>query len=386
MKKIAIVGAGFSGAVIARELAITGYDVEVFDSRDHVAGNCHTKRDPKTNIMMHVYGPHIFHTSNLKVWNYIRQYDEFMPFVNRVKANFEGQIYPLPINLLTINSLFRKALRPQEAKEFVDALSDKTIKDPKSFEDQALKFVGKDLYETFFKGYTIKQWGVHPSKLPASILKRLPIRFNYDDNYYSSLYQGMPKNGYTFIVERILDHSNIKLNLATKFVRKQATDYDHIFYSGPIDAWFDYSHGRLAYRTLDFKEEIHDGDYQGNAVINFCSENIPWTRISEHKHFSPWEEYEQSVIFKEYSRDCLEGDTPYYPLRLLENKGSLKKYIEMSGEERNITFIGRLGTYRYLDMHVTIEEALKTAEKFLNLNGKSELMPKFSVDIKDMVN
>jgi UDP-galactopyranose mutase len=336
--------------------------------------------------MLHVYGPHIFHTSNRRVWDYIRQFDEFMPFTNRVKANFEGQIYPLPINLLTINTLFRKAFRPQEAMDFIDSLSDKSIKDPKSFEDQALKFVGKDIYETFFKGYTEKQWGVHPSKLPASILKRLPVRFNYDDNYYSSIYQGMPKNGYTYIVERILDHSNIKVNLATKFERKQAIDYDHVFYSGPIDAWYEYLYGRLAYRTLDFKEEYHEGDYQGNAVINFCSENIPWTRISEHKHFSPWEEHSKTIIFKEYSRACLVGDTPYYPVRLLDDKDVLRRYIEIASKEPNITFVGRLGTYRYLDMHVTIEEALKTAENFLTANGKSELAPKFSVNINEMVN
>jgi UDP-galactopyranose mutase len=386
MKKIAIVGAGFSGAVIARELAKSGYTIEVFDSRDHVAGNCHTRRDSKTNIMLHVYGPHIFHTSNAKVWDYIRQFDEFMPFVNRVKANFEDRIYPLPINLLTINSLFRKALRPQEALKFIEGLSDKSIVDPKSFEEQALKFIGKELYETFFKGYTIKQWGVHPSCLPASILKRLPIRFNYDDNYYSSVYQGMPKNGYTYIVERILDHSNIKINLATKFERKRSMEYDHIFYSGPIDAWFDNSLGRLTYRTLDFKEEHYEGDYQGNAVINFCSENVPWTRISEHKHFSPWEKHANTVIFKEYSRECLQGDTPYYPVRLLDDKSILRKYIEMAKNESNITFIGRLGTYRYLDMHITIEEALKTSEMFLGFNGNSELMPKFSVDMNELSN
>ena len=208
-KTIAIVGAGFSGAVIARELAQAGHKVSVFDSRSHVAGNCHTARDAETNVMVHVYGPHIFHTSNERVWNYVRQFDEFMPFINRVKSVYNGRVYSLPINLMTINAFFAKALNPKEAAEFMDSIGDKSITDPQTFEEQALRFVGKDLYEAFFKGYTQKQWGMHPSELPASILKRLPVRFNYDDNYYASKFQGIPKNGYTHIVE---DRKSTRLN------------------------------------------------------------------------------------------------------------------------------------------------------------------------------
>lgn len=380
MQEIAVVGAGFSGAVIARELALAGYKVSVFDARQHVAGNCHTERDSQTNIMVHAYGPHIFHTSNERVWNYVKQFDEFIPFTNRVKSICNGRVYSLPINLMTINNFFGKTFSPSEAADFIDSLGDKSITDPQTFEDQALRFVGKDLYEAFFKGYTQKQWGLHPSELPASILKRLPVRFNYDDNYYASSFQGMPRNGYTHIVERILDHPNINLYLCSTFTRDQSDQFCHIFYSGAIDAWFEYSEGRLSYRTLDFEVERHDGDYQGNAVINYCDLEVPYTRISEHKHFSPWEQHQQTLIYKEYSRQCGENDTPYYPIRLVKDKEQLGKYVELAKGEKNVTFVGRLGTYRYLDMHITIEEALNVAEKYLTTQKSSERMPSFCVE------
>ncbi|HEY4541397.1 MAG TPA: UDP-galactopyranose mutase [Noviherbaspirillum sp.] len=379
MKKIAIAGAGFSGAVIARELGHAGYEVDVFDTRPHVAGNCHTERDAETGVMVHAYGPHIFHTSNEKVWNYVRQFDEFMPFTNRVKAIYKGRVYSLPINLLTINQFFGKTFSPKEAAAFMQELGDQSIADPQTFEEQALRFVGRELYEAFFKGYTQKQWGLHPSELPASILKRLPVRFNYDDNYYASSFQGMPKHGYSAIVERILDHPNVHLHLGTKFERDMASDYGHVFYSGPIDAWFGHCEGRLGYRTLDFKPEWHKGDYQGNPVINYCDEDVPFTRISEHKHFSPWKTHEDTVVFKEYSRYCEQGDTPYYPIRLAKEKSQLQLYVEMAQQEKRITFVGRLGTYRYLDMHVTIGEALDAAERFLACEKQGETMPAFNV-------
>jgi UDP-galactopyranose mutase len=380
MKKIAVVGAGFSGAVIAQELGKANYTIEVFDSRPHVAGNCHSQRDDETGVMVHTYGPHIFHTNNEKVWDYVRRFGEFMPFTNRVKAVTNGRVFSLPINLLTINQFFGKTFNPKEAEAFLASLGDQSITSPETFEEQALRFVGKDLYEAFFKGYTTKQWGMHPSKLPASILKRLPVRFNYDDNYYASAYQGMPKNGYTGIVEKMLDHPNLTVHLNATFDRSMAGDYDHIFYSGPIDAWYGYSEGRLGYRTLDFAAERHDGDYQGNPVINYCDEDVPWTRISEHKHFSPWESHEKTLIFKEYSRFCEETDTPYYPIRLAKEKSQLKRYIEMARDEQSLTFVGRLGTYRYLDMHVTIAEALDVAERFLACVRAGEKMPPLMVD------
>ncbi|MDB5823413.1 MAG: rfbD [Herminiimonas sp.] len=381
MKKIAIVGAGFSGAVIAHELGRTGnYDIDVFDTRAHVAGNCHTERDAETEVMLHVYGPHIFHTSNEKVWKYVQGFDEFMPFTNRVKAVTKGRVFSLPVNLLTINQFFGKTFNPREAEAFLASIGDKSIESPQTFEEQALRFVGKELYEAFFKGYTIKQWGMHPSELPASILKRLPVRFNYDDNYYASKYQGMPRHGYTHIVEKMLDTPNVKVHLQTSFDRSMGEDYAHVFYSGPIDAWFGHCEGRLGYRTLDFAAERHHGDYQGNPVINYGDEDVPWTRISEHKHFSPWETHEKTVIFKEYSRYCEETDTPYYPIRMAKEKSQLKNYIGLAQDEKNVSFVGRLGTYRYLDMHVTIAEALEVAEKFLACEAIGDRLPAFVVD------
>ncbi|WP_374488231.1 UDP-galactopyranose mutase [Zoogloea sp.] len=379
MSNIAIVGAGFSGAVIARELASAGHSVTVFDSRSHVAGNCHTERDEDTGVMTHIYGPHIFHTSNEKVWNYIRQFDEFVPYVNRVKAIYNGRVYSLPINLLTINTFFGKTFSPAEAAEFMATLGDSDITDPQTFEEQALRFVGWDLYEAFFKGYTLKQWGLHPSELPASILKRLPVRFNYDDNYYASTFQGIPRNGYTYIVEKMLDHPGIQVHLNAPFQRGMAEQYDHVFYSGPVDAWFGYSEGRLGYRTLDFQVERHEGDYQGNAVINYCNQDVPWTRISEHKHFTPWEQHAKTLIYKEFSRLCGAEDTPYYPIRLVKDKSLLARYVDMARAEQKVTFVGRLGTYRYLDMHITIAEALDAASQFLTLE-KGQQMPSFTVD------
>lgn len=376
IQKIAIVGAGFSGAVIAHQLARAGYVLDVFDSRPHLAGNCHSERDAETGVMVHVYGPHIFHTSNERVWQFVNQFDQFMPFVNRVKAVVKEKVFTLPINLLTINQFFGKAFSPSEARQFLESIGDSSITAPKNFEEQALRFVGKDLYDAFFKGYTMKQWGMHPSELTASILKRLPVRFNYDDNYYNSAFQGMPKN----IVEKLLDHPNIHVMLNTKFDRSMAADFQHIFYSGPIDGWFGFSEGRLGYRTLDFETSRHDGDFQGNAVINYCDADIPWTRIAEHKHFSPWESHEKTLIFKEYSRSCGENDVPYYPIRLAQEKSLLARYIDLVQQERDITFVGRLGTYRYLDMHVTIQEALETADSFLAARAAGAMVPPFIVN------
>ncbi|MBE9539433.1 MAG: NAD(P)-binding protein, partial [Proteobacteria bacterium] len=252
---VAIVGAGFSGAVIARELADSGLNVTVFDQRSHVAGNCHTQRDPESGVMVHKYGPHIFHTDNERVWRYLKQFTEFMPYTNRVKTTTRGQVFSLPINLHTINQFFGKTFSPSEARAFIETdQADLSIENPESFEEQALRFVGPGLYEAFLKGYTQKQWGCSPTALPASILKRLPVRFNYDDNYFFHQYQGMPREGYTAIVVQILDHPAIDLQLGTNFDRNQKSDYAHVFYSGSIDGYFDFQLGRLGYRTLDFRE------------------------------------------------------------------------------------------------------------------------------------
>lgn len=376
----AIAGAGFTGAVLAHELANAGHVIDVYEARDHVAGNCYSERDKRTGILLHKYGPHIFHTDNEEVWAYVNQFAKFMPYVNRVKTTSQNRVYSLPINLLTINQYFGKTLNPDEAKSFIQSLSDRNIEEPRTFEEQAMKFVGQELYEAFFKGYTLKQWGISPKELPASILKRLPVRFNYDDNYFNHKYQGMPEEGYTPIVEALLNHENITVHLNTPFPARDADSFDHTFYTGPIDAWFNYDEGRLGYRTLDFVKEEHNGDYQGCAVMNYADEDIPYTRISEHKHFAPWEKHNHTVIFKEYSRMCEEGDIPYYPIRLVNEKSMLKTYIEKAQKEQNVSFMGRLGTYRYLDMDVTIAEALSASRKILRNTELNQPLPPFFVD------
>lgn len=379
MNNILIVGAGFSGAVIGRELADADYAVTIIDQRSHIAGNCYTKRDAETGVMVHVYGPHIFHTDDTEVWNYVNHFSPFMPYKNQVKSTVANRVYQLPVNLHTINQFFGTAMHPDEARQFIAAKAATQISDPQTFEEQGLRFVGEELYHAFFHGYTKKQWGCEPSELPASILKRLPLRFNYDDNYFFHRYQGMPENGYTPLVEAILQHPNISLNLNTTFTQEMADGFDHVFYSGPLDSYFDYSEGRLGYRTLDFERFTYQGDYQGCAVMNYGDESIPYTRITEHKHFSPWEQHESSVCYREFSRTCGVNDIPYYPIRLVTEKQQLTRYVEKAKNTQGVSFVGRLGTYRYLDMDVTIREALDTARTFLSCRAQNQPIPAFFV-------
>ena len=367
MKKYLIIGSGFSGAVIAEQLSKNPDNkILILEERNHIGGNCYTERDKETNIMVHKYGPHIFNTDNEEIWNYIQNFCEMIPFVNRVKSIYKSEVYSLPINLHTINQFFKKNLNPREAKLFIENIAQKNIVEPQNFEEQALKFIGKDLYEAFFYGYTKKQWGCEPSELPASILKRLPVRFNYNDNYYNNPFQGIPKEGYTSIFEKMLDSENIEVLLNTKFDESyDLSGFDHIFYTGPIDAFFNYKHGKLSYRTVFFEKHFSEDDYQGNAVINYADPEIPYTRIHEHKHFTPWESHEKTVYFKEFSKETEEEDIPYYPKRLSKDLEILSKYeTEKEGLEK-ITFIGRLATYRYMDMHHVIGEALEIAKDFI---------------------
>ncbi|WP_372404001.1 UDP-galactopyranose mutase [Acinetobacter piscicola] len=356
--KFLIVGTGFSGAVIAQELAKHNHQITMIDQRPHLAGNCYTKRDENTQIMEHVYGPHIFHTSDEEVWQYINKFGDFKPYINRVKTTYAGNVYSLPINLHTINQFYKKSLNPTEAKQWIESIADIEIEEPQNFEEQALKFIGKDLYLAFFKGYTKKQWGCDPTSLPASILKRLPVRFDYNDNYFSHKYQGIPENGYTSIIEKMTNHENIKITLGQVFEPNMKSDFDHIIWTGKLDEWFNYQEGYLGYRTLDFVKGEASGDFQGTAVMNYGDEEVPYTRISEHKHFTPWESHDKTIYFKEYSRECGVNDIPYYPIRLVDDKVLLKKYLELANQEKNVTFAGRLATYRYMDMDVTIREAL----------------------------
>ncbi len=374
-----VVGAGLSGAVVARELAEAGHRVSVREARDHVAGNCHTERDAQTGVMVHRYGPHIFHTDDTEVWAYVNQFTRFRPYAHKVKAQARGQVYTLPMNLHTINQFFGLTLRPDEARAFLARQARSPTGPIASFEDQAVAWLGEDLYRTFFEGYTRKQWGRAPVDLPASILKRLPLRFNYDDRYFNHRFQAMPEQGYTAMVSRMLDHPLIDIRLNTPVRRSDVAGFDHVFCTAAIDAWFGHMLGHLGYRTLRFEEFHHDGDYQGCAVMNYPDPDCPFTRITEHKHFAPWEEHAQSVVYREYARDCAPGDTPFYPIRLLDEKALLSDYVALAERERNVSFLGRLGTYRYLDMDRCIREALDCARTHLAALADGAPLPVFSV-------
>lgn len=372
-----VVGAGFSGAVLAREIADhSAAKLLVIDERPHIAGNCFTERDETTGVTVHKYGPHIFNTDYAEVWEYIQRFGRMRPWVNRVKAVTPRGVFGLPINLLTINQFFGKTFNPQEAREFVATLGDASIKEPANFEEQALRFLGRDLYEAFFYGYTKKQWGCEPTEISASVLKRLPVRFNYDDNYYASQYQGIPEEGYSAIVANLLDHPQIEVQTGRTFTSGEAAEFAHTFYTGPIDAYFGSKLGRLSYRTVTFERIDAVGDYQGNAVVNYPEQSVPFTRVHEHKHFTPWEEHEKTVAFREFSKATTPEDVPYYPVRREDDMALLRRYYDLAREEHHVTFLGRLATYRYLDMDDVIHEALELSKAFL----QGSVAPRFSFD------
>jgi UDP-galactopyranose mutase len=375
--RVVVAGAGLSGAVMARALAEAGLAVTLFEARDHVAGNCHTFRDGATGILIHRYGPHIFHTDDAGVWDYVNRFARFRPFVNRVKSTVGGRVYALPVNLHTINQIYGLALGPDEARALI-AREAVPIAEPRNFEEQALAMVGPRLYEAFFRGYTQKQWGCPPTDLPASILRRLPLRFSYDDNYFAHRFQGLPEEGYSAMVAAILDHAGIDLHLSRPFDPARAGDWDHVVWTGPLDGFFDFRLGRLGYRTLDFEEMRATGDAQGCAVMNYGDAAVPWTRITEHKHFAPWEQHEDTVLYREYPRACGAGDTPYYPIRLVAEKSLLAEYVAAAGAAGNVTFAGRLATYRYLDMDVTIREALDCAASLVAARAAGRAPPRFA--------
>lgn len=384
-----VVGAGFSGATLARQL-VTHLDcsVKVIDKRSHIAGNCYTHRDHDSGIMLHQYGPHIFNTNHEHVWNYINRFGSFYPFVNRVKASIPSGVYSLPINLLTINQFFNKRLNPSEAQAFIASLGDKTIQTAMNFEERALQLIGPELYEAFFKGYTIKQWGIEPREIPASVLNRLPVRFNYDDNYYNAKYQGIPFDGYTALIEKMFTHAKISVELGVAYEPSSASGFDHVFYTGPIDAYFDYSLGYLSYRTVEFEPITGVGDLQGNAVINYPEITDPFTRIHEHKHFAPFEQFEKTIAFKEFSRKTMAADEPYYPVRMERDKMMLRNYYQKVKDETiGVSFLGRLGTYRYLDMDDTIHEALAFSDQFIAAwSDTKHQLPQFSFELSNRLN
>jgi UDP-galactopyranose mutase len=380
---IGFAGAGLAGAVLARELAERGGVRSVlFESRDHIAGNCHTRRDPETGVMVHVYGPHIFNTNRERVWKYLNRFTTFGPYTHHVKAVTERGVFGLPINLLTINQFFGKNLSPKEAREFVAGLGDSSIVEPKNFEEQALRFVGRELYEAFFKGYTIKQWGRHPREIPASVLARLPVRFNYDTNYHKSRWTGIPVDGYTEMIRRILDHPNIEVVLNTRATPETCREFRHFFWAGPIDGFFERSLGPLSYRTVYWTERRDDGDILGTTQINYTSADVPHTRMIEPKYFAPWETHERSIAFTEYSKETERGDVPYYPLSLASDRALFARYEQLAASRNDVTFVGRLGTYRYLDMDKVVDEMIDLADRTLEYLAASRgVMPALSTDV-----
>ncbi len=377
--KYLIIGSGFSGAVLANQLATkSDCSIEIWDERAHIGGNCHTQRDSETGIMVHQYGPHIFNTDKKEIWDFVNSFIEFRPYVHRVKAMSNGKVYSLPVNLHTINQLFQKSFTPDQAKEFLSSLADQSIKDPQNFEEQALSFIGKELYYAFFYGYTKKQWGCEPTELPASVLKRIPVRFNYDDNYHNNIFTGIPVEGYTALIQKLTEHPSINIHLNKKFeTGMDSTGYDHVFFTGPIDAWFDFKYGRLGYRTVTFEKYCADGDFQGTAQMNYCDADIPYTRITEHKHFANWEQHDKTIYFKEFSKETTATDIPYYPIRQVQDKEKLLKYRNEATELEKVSFLGRLATYRYMDMHHVIGEALNYSKAFLSALANKQKPPVF---------
>ncbi|HEY4110007.1 UDP-galactopyranose mutase [Puia sp.] len=362
-----IVGSGLLGSVTAERIANQlNQPVLVIEKRDHIGGNCYSATDPATGIEYHRYGTHIFHTSNEKVWNYIRRFTSFNTYRHKVLSCYKDRIYPFPINLATINQFFDRNLKPQEVEHFLNTLRQPVKGTPANFEEQAISLLGPELYEAFFKHYTIKQWQVDPRQLPPAIFNRLPFRNNYDDNYFFDRWQGIPEKGYTDLFQRLLADKKIKVLLNTDFfeVRHLLKKDACLIYSGPIDRFFDYKYGKLSWRTLRFEQETVDTeDYQGNSVINFPEADIPYTRIHEPRHLHPEKEYpkDKTIIIREYSL-ADRGDDPYYPIAAAENQRLLGLYQKEAAQLNNVFISGRLGDYKYYDMHQTIDRALEIFE------------------------
>lgn len=360
-----IVGAGPFGATFAYEMARIGKKVLILEKRNHVAGNIYTNKQHGINV--HVYGAHIFHTSNEKVWKFVNQFVTFNNFINAPIANYHGEIYNLPFNMNTFNKLWG-VIKPEEAKKIIEAQAKKeNILNPTNLEEAALSMVGRDIYEKLIKGYTEKQWEKLCTELPASIIKRLPVRFTYDNNYFNDKYQGIPVNGYTELVEKLLTGIEVRLN--TDYLSNREffdSMADKILFTGAIDEFYEYKFGVLEYRSLRFENEVlHNVDnYQGNAVVNYTSKMEPFTRIIEHKHFE-FSKAPDTIITKEYSASWKKGDDRYYPINNQENNVLYEKYKTHASQQHKYIFGGRLAEYKYYDTHITIEKALDLVQKEL---------------------
>ncbi|NMG86783.1 UDP-galactopyranose mutase, partial [Streptococcus pneumoniae] len=362
-----VVGAGLFGAVFAHEAALKGKKVKVIEKRNHIAGNIYTREEE--GIQVHQYGAHIFHTSDKEIWDYVNQFAEFNRYTNSPVANYKGEIYNLPFNMNTFNKLWG-VVTPAEAQAKIEEqraiLNGKT---PENLEEQAISLVGTDIYEKLIKDYTEKQWGKPTTELPSFIIRRLPVRLTYDNNYFNDTYQGIPIGGYTQIVEKMLDHENIDVETNVDFfVNKEQylKDFPKIVFTGMIDEFFDYKLGELEYRSLRFENETLDMEnYQGNAVVNYTDAETPYTRIIEHKHFE-FGSQAKTIITKEHSKTWEKGDEPYYPVNNDRNNHLYKSYKKLADEQGNVIFGGRLGHYRYYDMHQVIGVALQCVRNELN--------------------
>lgn len=359
-----IVGAGLYGAVFAYEAKKKGKTCLVIDKREHIAGNIYCEEIEGINV--HKYGAHIFHTSNKKIWEYINQFAEFNNYINSPIAVYKDELYNLPFNMNTFSKMWN-VRTPQEAKEKIaEQVTEIGITEPKNLEEQGLSLVGKDVFEKLVKGYTEKQWGRDCKDLPAFIIKRLPVRFTYDNNYFNDRFQGIPLGGYTKIVEKMLDGIDVKTNTDYfTFIKENSDIAEKTIFTGMIDEYYDYKLGTLEYRSVRFETEVLDTDnYQGNAVVNYTEREVPYTRIIEHKHFE-FGKQEKTVISKEYSSEWSVGMEPYYPVNNEQNNVLFEKYRELAEKESNVIFGGRLGNYKYYDMDKVIEEALEMCEKEL---------------------
>ncbi|WP_305420195.1 UDP-galactopyranose mutase [Photobacterium leiognathi] len=352
-----IIGAGFFGAICAYELSKKGKKVLVLEKRNHIGGNAYTRND--NGIQVHQYGAHIFHTNDKDIWDYVNNLVPFNRFTNSPLAMYKGRLFNLPFNMNTFHQLWG-VTTPEEAKEKIsEQRSEMEGKIPTNLEEQAISLVGRDMYETLIKGYTEKQWGCSAKELPDFIIKRLPVRFTYDNNYFSDNYQGIPIGGYTKIFEKLLENVDVRLNINYLEDREKYNDLaSSVIYTGPIDAYFDYELGALDYRSLKFEHKVLDmPNYQGNAVINYTEREIPFTRIIEHKHFDPVET-SHTIVTKEFPKDWKLGDEPYYPINDEKNMDLFKKYRKLAKNEDNVIFGGRLAEYKYYDMHQVIRSAL----------------------------
>ena len=366
---LVVVGSGFFGLTIAERAATElGLKVAVLDRRHHIGGNAYSENEAKTGIEVHRYGAHLFHTSNERVWNYVNQFTKFTKYQHKVYTSHKGEVYPMPINLGTINQFFRSAMSPAEARDLItEQAGELAGTDPQNLNDKGIQLIGRPLYEAFIKHYTGKQWQTDPKDLPAEIISRLPVRYNYDNRYFNDTYEGLPVDGYTAWIERMADHPNIEVILQTDFFddgefgRSSVLGQVPVIYTGPVDRYFDYAEGDLSWRTIDLEEEVLPiEDFQGCAVMNYPDADVPYTRIHEFRHFHPERDYtkDATVIMREFSRFAEKGDEPYYPVNTSDDRSKLLAYRDLARGEKSVLFGGRLGTYKYLDMHMAIGSAL----------------------------